>query len=280
MPYVFEKGPYFEIAESLLADVPTRITLLGRLRDPANDLAPLTGADSPNLDAGPYTYEERLEHLYHGWFGYDGSSLNGWVKHLRSGPDNVTGDWEGYVGDPESIMREAVIRAIEVSLGIAHSDDPEDLPDPCCLARTWPIDMYWVCQGPWFQCFVLWRHSEHCADDGHVTIVIATPAMKGFPLTTKITRPVDPSAPPYRSEEYASPPPPLAGNNRRGLWVVGHEDYTREVVCQDRPTAIGDIVMPQLTWVANDPTTVVCVAPAEWEGGVLHDSRPYTGNGV
>ena len=46
-------------------------------------------------------------------------------------------------------------------------------------------------------------------------------------------------------------------------------------VCSTEPSIAGDIKWPRVEWRAVDPDVVVCVAPAEWEGGVLHDGRPF-----
>ena len=172
-------------------------------------------------------------------------------------------------------MRAAMIRAIEVSLGIAPVAPGQGVP--ATFPRQWPVDLYWICQGPWFQCWVLWRQSDATAAEGHVTLLITTPAADGYPVTSKITRPVNPNDPPYTAPEYASPPPPAARLNRRGMWVIGHEDYAQPpepVTTSTGPSAKGEIVWPEVEWRAAG--AVVCVAPAEWEGGVLHDGRPYT----
>ena len=203
------------------------------------------------------------------WFGMEPAATK---KKWRKRDKFPTGFWSDYKGDPEAILREAATRAIEVSLGIPHA---EPLPELCCLERQWPIDVYWLCQGPWFQCWVLWRESDTIANEGHVTLLIMTPAAHGYPLTTKITRPVDPADPPYTADEYAEPPPHAGWRNRRGMWVVGHDDYKRRVVCSTGPSPMGHINWPRIESRAIDTNTVVCVSPAEWEGGVLHDGRPY-----
>jgi hypothetical protein len=172
------------------------------------------------------------------------------------------------------ILRTAMKRAIEVSLDLAP--DEQNLPDVCCLERAWPIDLYWVCQGPWFQCWVVWRQSDSIAAEGHVSVLITTPAAEGYPLVSKITRPIGPTPDPYTAPEYACPPPKASRRNRRGMWVIGHDDYDKTVICSTAPSLLGQIDFPRVEWRAVDRSRVVCVAPAEWEGGVLHDGRPYT----
>jgi hypothetical protein len=180
-----------------------------------------------------------------------------------------TGFWIGFEGDPEAILREAIERAIEVSFDLAPG---ADIDDPCCLNRRWPIDLYWICQGPVFQCWVLWRKDDE-STAGHVTLLMMTPMANGHPVNSKITRPVS-GAIPYRKEEYACPPPSGSRRDRRGMWVIGHEDYQRVAVISTDPSSIGMILWPTDGWRALN-RAVVCVRPAEWEGGVLHDGRPY-----
>src|SRR6478672_10142047 len=162
MPYLLDKSAYFEIVDSLLSDPAERISILQQLRNNA-PLSDLAGFDSTNLGTPPdptvnyagsgdkRTPAQRVEHLNEDWFGM--SNATGQWQKTGTFP---TGFWGDYQGDPEAIMRVAMIRAIEVSLGIPPGGDP---PDLCCLERRWPIDVYWLCQGPWFQCWVLWRQS-------------------------------------------------------------------------------------------------------------------------
>ena len=274
MPYVLDKGAYFEVLESILSDPAARIAGLTKLRG-GTPLADLCGFDSKNLgtpSAPGYggsgdrrTPDERVAHFNKDWMGM--VPVGGrWTKAPNAFP---TGFWASYQGDPEAILRATLERAIEVSLDL----EPGGAADPCCLDRTWPIDLYWVCQGPVFQCWVLWRESDVGAE-GHVTVLITTPAAQGYPLTSKITRPVT-GALPYTDADYSCPPPKAARRNRQGMWVLGHEDYDMTVRRSTTPTGMGQIEFPAVEWRARDATTVVCVSPAEWEGGVLWGGRPY-----
>src|SRR5262245_28373681 len=149
MPYVLDKGPYFSVVETLL-DVPAfRAHALLELRS-GTPIADLCGFDSTSLDADGRTPTQRRDHLNREWFAIGG---NDW--------------WVGYDGgDTHAILREAMERAIEVSFGIDHG---AALPngvnaigdwETASLAarpatRHWPINVNWICQGPWFQCWVL-----------------------------------------------------------------------------------------------------------------------------
>jgi hypothetical protein len=266
MPYVMEKGPYFSVVESRLADPADRRRLLTDLKGGVA-LSSICGFDSTTLDLsdppnGPHDAQEkaRVEHLDHDWFGMEPDANGDWQYKTPKGAE-PTGFWHGYQGNPEKILRAAMIGAIEVSLGLPPGGQPAN------AKREWPIDFYWVCQGPWFQCWVLWRETAH---DGHVTVTITTPATTGHPLTTKITR-----ANAKPGSGYKSPPLADAYKEARGMWVFGHEDYDKKPHLSTRPTRFLKIPMPEMVWCALSHD-VVCVSPAEWEGGVLPAGRRYS----
>jgi hypothetical protein len=264
MPYVMEKGPYFSVAEDRLANPIRRRQMLIDLRTGVA-ISAICGFDSTTLDlpnppngTPQAQMKDRIEHLDRDWFGMEPDAQGNWKYKAPTGAEQ-TGFWTGYQGNPEKIFRAAVIGAIEVSLGLPPGGDPAN------ATREWPIDFYWVCQGPWFQCWLLWREA---GNSGHVTVTITTPATTGHPLTTKITRTkVDP--------EYASPPPANARTHSRGMWVYGHEDYDKKLNLSTKNTKFGTIPWPEIVWVAESHD-VVCVSPAEWEGGVLAAGRQYS----
>ncbi len=278
MPYLLHKGAYFEVLESILADPAERVARLGKLRAGA-PLADLCGFDSTNLGTPPdpnaglpgtgdkRTPDDRVEHFNRDWLGMTNEGGGGWAKQPEAFP---TGFWGGFQGDPEAILRATLERAIEVSMDLAPGAPVDATFTP---PRLWPIDIYWLCQCAVFQSWVLWRESDVSAE-GHVTVLFTTPAAQGYPLTTKITRPLTGPAP-YTASEYACPPPPAARRNRQGMWLLGHEDYLEPTISYSTVgTPAGDIQWPGLEWRASSQS-VVCVAPAEWEGGVLHAGRPH-----
>jgi len=268
MPYVLEKGPYFAVLEEKLADPAKRRQALIDLRAD-HAIAPMVGFDSTNLGTPPPNptgdgrdTATRELHLNQDWFGIGQPSF-----------------WIGYDGDAQAILREAMKRAIEVSFGMEH-DDPVPTVNAAVNGRHWPIDVYWICQGPWFQSWVLWRKSAPASTQGHVTLLITTPAAYGYPLISKITRPVLSTDPkPYPAPDYACPPednaPPARADLERGMWVVGHEDYTKGIVYSTVSTRRGRITLPTFGWVPTNRDEVKCVATAEWEGGVLDGGRRY-----
>ena len=107
---------------------------------------------------------------------------------------------------------------------------------------------------------------------------MTTPAAYGFPLTSKITRPVHPWRPPYTARRRAPAGGSIAAGAyelEKGMWVLGHEDYVRGTIHSTIQSPFGEISFPSLGWIPVDDTKVECVAPAEREGGVLDMPRRY-----
>jgi hypothetical protein len=255
MPYVMDTGPYLSVLEDRLNNPATRAAILTSLRTGAL-VSSIAGLDSRSLDDDLKTPAQRIAVLNQCWFGMTPRAGGGWDP----APPGAfpTGFWNGYQGDPHAILRDGLIRAIEVSLGVDHGVDPVH------HTREWPIEVSWVCQGPFFQCWVTWMKSP---TGGHVSLTITTPAAKGLPVDARITRDVE-------KQEYKSPPPSNAFAAARGQWVVGHEDYTKTVKYSTIGSTIGVIKEPHVEWRAKN-AAVKCVRPAEWEGGVLANGRSY-----
>jgi hypothetical protein len=306
MPYVLDKGPYFSVVENKLDNLPTRAQALNALRamaPPANGQGPgqmvadICGFDSTNLGSpnpprgDRRTPADRRRHLNEDWFGMSDSS-GAWKK--RTPLSVPTGCWTNYAGDPEAILREAMIRAIEISFNIAHGGAlPAEVPalddwgaavqwqqSHQVTSRHWPIDVTWICQGPFFQCWVTWRKLDNSPTGGRVSVLITTPALvcpntTPYPLTSQITRPLENDPTPPGPDYHCPPLPNAPGTDSHGIWVIGHENYTPIQVPSTLGTQPGGMNMPSVTWVAQS-TTVVTVEPAEWEGGVLQPGRPYT----
>ncbi|MDQ1508516.1 MAG: hypothetical protein QOG50_360 [Actinomycetota bacterium] len=285
MPYVMDVGPYISVLEDRLNTPTKRAAILASLRQGAL-VSDIAGLDSTNLDtpATPgkpaSTAPQRVATLNTCWFGMTQNAAGGWDPQPQAFP---TGFWNGYQGQPHEILRAALKRAIEVSLGIAHGAqwvDPNQAgPKEGGLRRAgkrirklfrptrdWPIEISWVCQGPFFQCWVTWMKGP--GGSGHVALTITTPAAKGLPLNAKITRPL-PADP-----DYACPPLPNAYAAGRGVWVLGHEDYDVKTTWSTIGTPLGGIAVPTVEY-RRKSLNVVCVAPTEWEAGVLAAGRPY-----
>jgi hypothetical protein len=256
MPYVLDIGPYLSVLEDRLADSVSRVAFLRKLRGPEL-LSSFVGLDSANLAGDGHDFDYRVKILNSKWFGMVPQGRNGWVKQPHVFP---TGFWKGYQGDPESILREGLERAIEVSLGVDYG------ADPIIPTHNLPIDINWVCQGPFFQCWVTWQKSPR-SPSGRVSLMITTPAADGLEVEAKITRPVTKAG-------YAYPVPSNAWNAAHGVLVIGHADYTKKTTYSTTGSTLGVIREPHIEWRAKQPA-VICVAPAEWEGGVLAAGHPY-----
>ena len=283
MPYLLEKGPFLEVLEDKLSDPIRRREALRDLRDPTKFVWNLVGLESPTLNVFVPLETTRKEAFRHDWLGieWDGTA---WRK-------SNSYYWRGWKGDPEAIFRQGLIRAIEVSFGLGDGDPLPTVealtskkgsraaPHPC-----WPIDFYWICQGPLFQAWVLWRN-EPGMNVGHVSVVLSTPAATGHPLVIQITRPAvppPPKAPLAAGGGYAANPPnTVAGPPpEHGMWVVGHEDHrmiptptiagssegNAPVNGQGDATAVLALGAP-LRFEASGP--VVTVRPSENEGGIF-----------
>jgi hypothetical protein len=288
MPYVLDKGPYFSVIESMLDKPVLRKHALEILRGGRGGvttgqmLSDLCGFDAQSLSGDGRSLELRVLHLNRDWFGMTNASGQ-WAKQPNAA---TTGFWSDYQGDPEAILREGMARAIEVSFGITRTDPlPGEIPSVASWQDAvdwtgnepsgphWPIDVNWICQAPWFQCWVLWRKLNDSAVGGKVTLLITTPAAEGFPLTSRITRPITgwkPCPPQYASADTAHDIP----LEDRGVWVVGHDDYLPTLTFSTKGSPIAGIPWPSIRWRATD-ANVVTVRPCEWEGGVRGIGRPY-----
>jgi hypothetical protein len=144
-----------------------------------------------------------------------------------------------------------------------------------------PIDIYWICQGPFFQCWIDWRKWN---TTGHVVLVITTPPPYEHPINWRITR----DYPEADWEEYAADPAPVYPAARgvprvlnptapQGMWVVGHPNYERREVTVTSRSNKGEAVTTRTVYFTpKDGDRSVCVvSPAEREGGVRAGGRTY-----
>jgi hypothetical protein len=130
-----------------------------------------------------------LEFLYSGAsftsFEYDSSLTPEQLAELK---DHIDTDWFGgrgwpsWKGDTEGIVRETVIRALEVSLGLPHHDRstparPVSLEDS---PRNWPIEFWSVSGAPYFAASVTWRHDRDDPQRGLVIVTWLTPSEATF----------------------------------------------------------------------------------------------------
>jgi hypothetical protein len=137
------------------------------------------------------------------WLGMSVAGSGKQRKFVRNDPrawqpGATVGHWNGYYGNVELIVAEAVQRVLEVSLGLDHVDPPwiDITPDEATaledqlaenVTRVWPIYLFLTCPKPWFEVWITWqRHSRSYPEfRGQVTVILATPGHD---------RPVSPSA--------------------------------------------------------------------------------------
>jgi hypothetical protein len=289
MPYQLEKGPYFAVTESLLDDIPRRIEALARSRggDPIDDMP---GLDSASLVVAPSTAAAALLagqfHQNHDWYGMNLNPVTGkWDPQPPFSQGNrTTGYWHNWYGNPDLIMRETFIRAIEVSLGVPH--DPKNL-DTTSIAvakkHEWPIEVFWRCPAPWFETWVTWRGTENPGQStdktGHVTVHVHSPSHDNAALIESPIR----SAPDNARAEYKDEPntpngPYLSSDNReRGMWVIAHRNQDPVIpIFGPITTAVGQIWgLPNFGSGYHSHGEIVAVQPNEPDGGVKAAGRPY-----
>ena len=154
MPYSLEKGPYLSVIEDYVNGGRERaLTALTSLRN-GDAIDGLEAFDSQPLDAGPYSTTQLRDHFKQDWLGYKPDGLGGWLPPPPFDALNspTTGFWQAWHGDCEGVLRLTLIRALEVSLGIPHTQAAA-----ANATQHWPIELFWRCPIPWFEGWVTWR---------------------------------------------------------------------------------------------------------------------------
>jgi hypothetical protein len=210
--------------------------------------------DSPNLYSvnhdWPYKNADQLkEHFNRHWLGHPPP-----FNPLTAGTQ--TGHWQFYKGPVEAIIRETLIRAIELVLGLAHGD-----PVPNQPKRHWPIDFWWKCPQPWFEGWVTWRQDPGGNGSGHVTVIFATPSDDGVVL-------LEPG-------KEARPVANVVTKETEGSWLVSSVRHIRTNQLTVVATSSGQVVFPT-SWI-NDSDAVGVVSPRFGSGGASDGGFPYQG---
>jgi hypothetical protein len=203
----------------------------------------------------------------------------------------TTGFWIGYQGDVESIVRTALIWALELALGLSHEGD-------ACDAREdpWLLELSWVCGIQWFETWVSVRPSEvtapaPTADRGVVSVMFLTPTHRGSTVaTSQIARsakaggPIPGSFVPSTQNDYevlepakfrGQTVPRVAAHERQyATWIVSAFDHHRELIpgVDDNTSHDMDIGVMGLAqfgrYRAESPT--ILVSPSLPSGGVTY----------
>jgi hypothetical protein len=254
MPYHLEKGPVLSVLEDLLhKPASTLAQVLARLRDPTVPLAEVGGLDSTTLNVQPYpTLQSRIDHLERDWFGFAPGTQAQEPFDLAN--HRTTGKWESYYGDVAAIVRATFIRAIEVSLGLDHGEDPPG-------TRHWPIELFWKCPNPWFEGWVTWRR-DPTTGHGQVTLVLATPGNGALvhddPRAGRSPQ-VDPDSP----------------SGDQGMWVITHKGHKPHLVSTTMATAPGVLPLPTLGTLWEGKPGLTTVAPSFADGGASPNGLAY-----
>jgi hypothetical protein len=249
MPYHLEKGPLLSVLDDFFnsGSEARLLTALNDLRSGMR-LTDVGVFDSTNLyDPNyPWPYQNRgqlVAHFEQHWLG------NPPLNPMTAGTQ--TGHWQFYQGPVETIIRETLIRALELVLGIKHG---KNNPTP---TRHWPIDFWWKCPQPWFEGWLTWRQS---AGSGHVTVIFATPADDGVVLREPATE--------------ATPAPARITTDTEGSLLVSAERHNQTVQYTVMPTGLGNVIFPT-TWT-QDSGGVVTLKPNFGSGGARNGGLPYT----
>ena len=172
----------------------------------------------------------------------------------------TTGFWQAWHGDCEGVLRLTLIHALEVSLGIPHTQ-----PAAANATQHWPIELFWRCPIPWFEGWVTWRARQRTVRPGH-----------GPPLDTQPRPPAEEHSPAVQNPpdpDYAEDPPAAVGP--QGSWVVSQRYHRPRVIVLSLPSPVGQGTFPTLALAYNSEGAPVTVSPAEWEGGVLNPPTPW-----
>jgi hypothetical protein len=259
MPYNLERGPYLAMLEDLInSDL---VRSLEYLRQPDKPLTGIMRDRLAPIEGGPYTDTARLaDHIDRDWFGIPaGGSDEQGVSHY----------WGYWRGDAQGIVRETLVRAIEVALGVEH-DQPADGG-----TRRWPVSVLTACTVRWFEGWVTWRKVAEGAGGGHVLVLLLTPS-HGKPAEATLLRPTA-SSPGRPGEPYTVNPKRADGD--QGMWAIGAVLERRadpeSASAGWRPA--GSFPRPHLGPTYEGEGGVVVVAPPESQGGVLPTGRAYQG---
>lgn len=184
MPFVLEKGPVWEYFDRAYSPGGARGGIEGRL-ELLNEFRTrlAASAEKPQetwsqiferattTGANPTIKAQLRKHIVDDWFtGLGTAGGGGWLN------------WDT---NPAEVIVRGLARACEVSLGIANHRELPGLGDESVPAartgevtRLLPIEFFWACPLPVFQCWIAWRHvrTEDGPGDGLVTFVWATPA--------------------------------------------------------------------------------------------------------
>jgi hypothetical protein len=266
MPYVVEVGAVLSALTEYCKEEKHLQDTLKDLRDTSKKL--------PDLLASVGATRDMVDHFAKDWLGY--RSASPMTQQAPFDPTNPksTGWWTTWYGNAEGILRETMIRAIEVALGIPHDGDPRQ------NTHCWRVTFTWTCAAPMLQGWVYWWDFDYDSkrgpsgngsgkgngrsDDGIVNVIFSTPG-NGHPLYATPYRPGTDAPPDYDNN------PTSAEGDEYGLWVIGEDRTDVRLPDSTKFTGLGHGVIPE-PWPNFFHTggDMVTVSPAEVDGGVKH----------
>jgi hypothetical protein len=285
MPYTLTKGTLFKVLEQTLnPQSPAARTVRNNALQDLKDGVRITSipwvANGPG-SAVPVPGGSLATRMERDWFGSTPTNSGGWADQPAYN-HQPTGYWVGYYGNVEAVLREGLIRAIEVSLGLTHGQVP-----PGTTPREWPVEVNWKCPNPYFEVWIGWRKHGGGPKDGQVNMTICTPPDKNNRLVTK---PQFPPKPPSGLSDQDPLPVPETANESQGMWLVAHGEHEQLTVDQFVDVPGGSVLdqmldevgtlagLSKTTWAipmpttfwrdSNTPNDVIVVAPPTWAGGV------------
>ncbi len=282
MPYTTEKHEALQVIEHYLnTDRSRALRTLWRLLDGVA-LTALEPIQSSNMNHPPYpTAADRIAHVNQDWWGNEWDAGTGtWTPQDDFDPleNPTTGFWEYWYGDAEGVFRETLVRALSVSLGIEREDPSvtaeyqgKDRPKSMHGRTHWPITLLWKCPQPWYEGWIEFQRWGRAAREGHVTVVLSTPAHGRKLYNSPIRPPSAQAADPYHA--YRFDPREPAGPN--GLWVVSQCVHRAWPGPSTAPTGSGQWSPPPLGCYVESMGSVVCVSISVPDGGAAPAGIPF-----
>jgi len=262
MPYTVSVGAELSKLTSYCRDPKNLVKTLNDLR---NDKLSL-----PQCLTNAKARDAVVKHFAVHWLGYDPTTMKPQPAFDPANP-NTTGWWSEWYGDAEGVLRETMIRAVEVALGL----DPG--MGPAAATRCWPMMFTWTCGSPMLQGWVSWcnfdatnNNGDESGTGGVVNVIFSTPG-NGQPLWAT---PQSPGAG-ATAPDYDVNPTQVTGPY--GLLVIGEDDMDVRQPGSQVFKHVGNQAIPS-PWPDFFHTygdALVTVSPAEVEGGVLEAGNVF-----
>jgi len=258
MPYTVEVGAVLSALTDYFKVEKTQQDTLKDLRDTTKTL--------PDLLKSAGATQDVVNHFALDWLGYQSTNPMTKPADFQAANARKLGWWTDWYGNAEGTLRETMIRALEVALGIPHDGDPH------ANTRCWRITFTWTCGAPMLQGWVYWWDFDADANgaqrhNGIVNVIISTPG-NGHPLYATPYRPDS-----LHPDDYDDNPALAQGEY--GLWVIGEDEMDVRLPGSHDFRGAGRGPIPDWPNFFHTSGNVVTVSPAEEDGGVIHAGDPF-----